>query len=250
MPLDAFTNIFAGNPLDRASYQRSRAPTGSAQKLADPDSLAVVLWNGKPMVESAQGRRRQPDRLRARRPGRASSPAAASGCCSWACGRRPRSSPLDMEGAGRSRPTGRWRAWAGSRTCAPSRSTCRRPTRRSLATAKAMFEWRRRHRHCADCGQPTVADRRRLEARLPGLQDRALPAHRPGGDHAAGARRALPARPPGGVAEGHVLGPGRLPRAGRDASRRPARGRSGRRRACATARCATTPPSPGPTRRR
>ena len=24
-----------------------------------------------------------------------------------------------------------------------------------FATAKAMFEWRRRHRHCANCGQPS-----------------------------------------------------------------------------------------------
>ena len=24
MPLDSFTNVFAGNPLDRASYQRSQ----------------------------------------------------------------------------------------------------------------------------------------------------------------------------------------------------------------------------------
>ena len=54
MPLDAFTNVFAGNPLDRASYQRSQVDW-VAQKIADPDSLAMVLWNGKPMVENRNG---------------------------------------------------------------------------------------------------------------------------------------------------------------------------------------------------
>src|SRR5580698_1701836 len=51
MPLTAFQNVFAGNPLDRASYQRSK-PEWIAEKLADPGSIAMVLWNGKPMVES------------------------------------------------------------------------------------------------------------------------------------------------------------------------------------------------------
>jgi NAD+ diphosphatase len=54
MPLDAFQNVFAGNPLDRASYSRSQ-PEWLAEKLADPDSLAMVIWNGRPMVENRKG---------------------------------------------------------------------------------------------------------------------------------------------------------------------------------------------------
>ena len=51
MPLDAFMNTFAGNPLDRSSYRRAD-PDWVKGKLADPDSLALVMWNGRPMVET------------------------------------------------------------------------------------------------------------------------------------------------------------------------------------------------------
>ena len=51
MPLSAFTNVFAGNPLDRASYQRSDADWIKT-KIADPGSISLVMWNGKPMVEA------------------------------------------------------------------------------------------------------------------------------------------------------------------------------------------------------
>ena len=53
MPLDAFTNTFAGNPLDRVSERRSD-PAWIAEKLAAPESLAVALWNGRPLVEDAK----------------------------------------------------------------------------------------------------------------------------------------------------------------------------------------------------
>ena len=53
MPLTAFTNVFAGNPLDRASERRRDADWLAAQ-LNDPQSLAIALWNGAPMVESGK----------------------------------------------------------------------------------------------------------------------------------------------------------------------------------------------------
>jgi NAD+ diphosphatase len=49
MPLDAFQNTFAGNPLDRASYKRADADWLKG-KIADPDTLALALWNGRPLV--------------------------------------------------------------------------------------------------------------------------------------------------------------------------------------------------------
>ena len=52
MSLSILTNIFAGNPLDRASYKRSD-PDWIKAKLDDPDSLCVAIWNGKPLVEKA-----------------------------------------------------------------------------------------------------------------------------------------------------------------------------------------------------
>ena len=53
MPLSAFTNTFAGNPLDRASYRRTDE-IWLAEQLAAPDSLAIAIWNGKPLVETAK----------------------------------------------------------------------------------------------------------------------------------------------------------------------------------------------------
>ncbi len=63
-----------------------------------------------------------------------------------------------------------------------------------LAEAKALLAWHARHRFCANCGAPTQCLAGRLEARMPGLQGRAFPAHRSGRDHAGDRRRPLPAR--------------------------------------------------------
>jgi NAD+ diphosphatase len=49
MPLSAFQNTFAGNPLDRAGDRRADAAWLAAQ-LAAPGARAVALWNGRPLV--------------------------------------------------------------------------------------------------------------------------------------------------------------------------------------------------------
>ena len=54
MTLTAFSNTFAGNPLDRASDRRSKADW-VAERLASPEALAVAVWNGRPFVEDAKG---------------------------------------------------------------------------------------------------------------------------------------------------------------------------------------------------
>ena len=53
MPLSAFANTFSGNPLNRASDRRTDA-AWIAEQLAAPASLAVAMWNGRPLVESAK----------------------------------------------------------------------------------------------------------------------------------------------------------------------------------------------------
>ncbi|MGZ3347284.1 MAG: NUDIX-like domain-containing protein, partial [Caulobacteraceae bacterium] len=50
MPLDAFFNTFAGNPLDRASDRRIDADW-LARQLASDESLGLAVWNGQPFVE-------------------------------------------------------------------------------------------------------------------------------------------------------------------------------------------------------
>ena len=47
-------NTFAGNPLDRVSDKRAD-PDWIRARLADPDTLAVAIWNGRPLVEDAPG---------------------------------------------------------------------------------------------------------------------------------------------------------------------------------------------------
>lgn len=49
MPLSIITNTFAGNPLDRDSERRGDEAF-LAEKLADPESLAVALWNGLSLI--------------------------------------------------------------------------------------------------------------------------------------------------------------------------------------------------------
>src|SRR4051812_9378385 len=53
MPLDAFFNTFAGNPLDRASDRRSK-PEWIAEQLASSESLGFAVWTGRPFVEPAK----------------------------------------------------------------------------------------------------------------------------------------------------------------------------------------------------
>src|SRR5436190_13974528 len=58
MPLDAFMNTFAGNPLDRASDKRGDAEW-LARQLASDESLGLALWNGQPFVEPGKDGQKQ-----------------------------------------------------------------------------------------------------------------------------------------------------------------------------------------------
>ena len=49
MPLPA-TNTFAGNPLDRAGDLRND-PRWLAEQAERPDALALMLWEGRPLIE-------------------------------------------------------------------------------------------------------------------------------------------------------------------------------------------------------
>jgi NAD+ diphosphatase len=152
MPLSAFTNVFAGNPLDRESYRRTDADWIGA-RLADPASLALALWNGKPLVETA-----------------------GEGGVQLAYLAAPMARDLDPTGE-RLLFLGLWKATAvfaidfetaEDPADGPLEGLGRFEDLRAIATrlpageaaiaatAKAVFEWRRRHRHCPACGQPSV----------------------------------------------------------------------------------------------
>ena len=152
MPLDAFTNVFAGNPLDRASYQRSQADW-VAEKVADPESLAMVLWNGKPMVENRNGGGSQIAYVRASMAEEMSD--AGERLLFMGLWKETAVFALDIEGQtdpadGPLQGMGRFEDLRAVALDLPGADAA------MAATAKAMFEWRRRHRYCANCGQPST----------------------------------------------------------------------------------------------
>jgi NAD+ diphosphatase len=150
MALDSFTNVFAGSPLDRDSYRRSDE-VWVAERLADPDSLAVAMWNGKPLVEDGK----DGVQIAYLAAGMAKALAGGvehllflglwQGTAVFAVDIEGDTDPADgpLEGLGRFEDL---RSIAV--TLAPTEAAI-------LATAKSMFEWRRRHRFCAACGAPS-----------------------------------------------------------------------------------------------
>ncbi len=155
MPLDAFQNTFAGNPLDRASYKRADADWLEA-KIADPDTLAVALWNGKPMVEDAPGGDRS---LRiAYVPMGLARETAGSDERMLFLGLWKETAvfAIDLETAidpaeGPLKGFGRFEDLRASALRLPAGDAA------ICATAKGVFEWRRRHGFCAACGEQTIA---------------------------------------------------------------------------------------------
>lgn len=152
MPLTAFQNTFAGNPLNRASERRGDA-AWLAEKLDAPDSLAVAIWNGKPLVETSKDGGVQIAYLRADM-----AQELADG--SWerllflGLWKETAVFAVDMEGAadpadGPLQGLGRFEDLRATALRMPATDAA------ILATSKQMFEWRRRHRHCANCGEPS-----------------------------------------------------------------------------------------------
>ena len=64
-----------------------------------------------------------------------------------------------------------------------------------VAQVRALLDWHNRHGFCSVCGHPTEMGPWRTRTQMPGVPGRALPPHRPGGDHARPRRRPMPAGP-------------------------------------------------------
>jgi len=155
MPLNAFMNTFAGNPLNRASDRRGDE-NWVAEKLAAPDSLGIALWNGRPLVEDAKGGGVQIAYLSADMARELSGgPEQLLFMGLW---NETAVFAVDLDGAvdpadGPLEGLGRFEDLRAIALDLPP------PDAAILATAKQMFEWRRRHRHCAVCGEVSeVAD--------------------------------------------------------------------------------------------
>lgn len=144
-------NTFAGNPLDRASEHR-KSETWLAEKLASPDSLGLILWNGKPLVEKSSDGGVQIAYLPAKMVGELAE--GRERLLFMGLWKETAIFALDLDGAadpvdGPLQGLGRFEDMRAVAMRLPATETA------IAGTAKGMFEWRRKHGHCSVCGQPT-----------------------------------------------------------------------------------------------
>ena len=151
MPLSAHLNTFAGNPLDRVS-ERRREPEWLERQLEADATTVMAFWNGSPLTQDGPAG----PRLARIEPALAVELAGGDERLLFmgvdVDGRAVFA--LDMEGPadpaeGVLRGRGRFGNLRELAAVLPA-SDCG-----MAASAKAVFEWRRRHRFCSACGQPT-----------------------------------------------------------------------------------------------
>jgi NAD+ diphosphatase len=155
MPLSACTNVFAGNPLDRASERRGDAGWVAA-KLHDAATLIMALWNGAPLVEPSPSQDGASDvRLAYFSAGLMSEIAGGDEKLLF-MGLWGETAVFAVDFEGAADPTqgplqglGTFQDLRGLALRLPAAEAA------VAATAKAVFEWRRRHRHCSVCGHPS-----------------------------------------------------------------------------------------------
>ncbi|HEX3700198.1 MAG TPA: NAD(+) diphosphatase [Phenylobacterium sp.] len=176
MALDAFINTFAGNPLDRASDRRPDAEW-IARQLASADALAFPMWNGRPFVEKVRKDGDAGEALQiAYIPAKMAKELAEGTERLLFLGLWKQTAVFAVDLDGETDPSEGALAGMGSFEDLRRVALTLPATEAAIvATAKAMFEWRRRHRHCAVCGQPTEAVDGGWKRRCPSCQAEHFP---------------------------------------------------------------------------
>ena len=142
------TNVFTGNPLDRSGDLRNDIAWLGEQE-ANPEALAMVLWEGRPLVEDHEGGQRLV--WLALGHGRDLVPDRDVFLGLW------KGAPVfavEFEGSidPTTGPAGGLGQFIEMRAAAAALSD----TDTAIAgTAKSLFDWRRRHGFCAACGKAT-----------------------------------------------------------------------------------------------
>jgi NAD+ diphosphatase len=143
MPLTAL-NTFAGNPLDRAGDRRNE-PEWLAEQGARDDALALVLWEGRPLLEAGDEPRLA---WLALSHARAVVPDRELFLGLW------KDAPVfAVEVEGSVDPThGPLQGLGTFHEMREAAGLLSGPDAAMAGTAKSLFDWRRRHGFCAACG--------------------------------------------------------------------------------------------------
>jgi NAD+ diphosphatase len=151
MPLSQIANVFSGNPLNRASERRGDVAWLEGLQNA-PDTLCLPLWNGSPLTEKTADGKVQLAYV----PGGMANELAGG----WerllflGLWKETAVFAVDMEGA--PDPTDGPLNGIGKFADLRQVAMLLIPAEAAIAaTAKGMFEWRRKHRFCASCGEPS-----------------------------------------------------------------------------------------------
>ncbi len=141
-------NTFAGNPLERAGDLRND-PAWLAEQSARPDALALVLWEGRPLIEdTAEG-----PRLTWLDMGHARNLVTDRELFLGLWEDAPVFA-IEFEGPADPADTpvrglGVFHDMRSAASLLPAKDAA------MAGAAKSLFDWRRRHGFCAACGQPT-----------------------------------------------------------------------------------------------
>lgn len=143
MPLTAL-NTFAGNPLDRAGDRRSD-PDWLAEQGGRDDALALVMWEGRPLLEAGDEPRLA---WLALAHARAVVPDRELFLGLW------KGAPVfAVEVEGSVDPTsGPLQGLGAFHEMREAAGLLSGPDAAMAGAAKALFDWRRRHGFCAACG--------------------------------------------------------------------------------------------------
>ena len=162
MPLERYVNTFSGNPLDRGGDFRTD-PAWLEKQSANAEAIAVALWNGMPLVEDTpnlDGHGGGGRRLAYLRADLARDAVRGDAERMLFLGLHGQTPVFAVEFEGTADPAdgplnglGRFEELRGLALVLPG------PEAGIAATAKSLFDWRRRHRYCSVCGHASeIAD--------------------------------------------------------------------------------------------